>query len=52
MTTIKDVAELANVAISTASYVLNGIDKVSPKTKQRVLEAAKQLNYQKKWFRC
>ncbi|MBM7097891.1 LacI family DNA-binding transcriptional regulator [Bacillus sp. H-16] len=50
MTTIKDVAEKAKVAISTASYVLNGIDKVSPKTKARVLKAAQELNYQKNGF--
>ncbi|SDY00724.1 LacI family transcriptional regulator [Evansella caseinilytica] len=50
MATIKDVAKLANVAVSTASYVLNGVDKVSPKTKEKVLEAARQLNYQKNGF--
>ncbi len=47
LATIKDVAKLAGVAVSTASIALNGKDKVSEDTKQKVLEAAKQLNYQK-----
>ncbi|WNF39053.1 LacI family DNA-binding transcriptional regulator [Bacillaceae bacterium IKA-2] len=47
MITIKDVAKLAGVAISTASIALNGKDKVSEETKRKVFAAAKQLNYQK-----
>lgn len=47
MTTIKDVAKLAGVAVSTASYALNGKSKVSSATQKKVEEAAKQLNYQK-----
>jgi len=43
--TIYDVARLACVSLATASRVINGIDKVSPDTKQRVLDAIKQLNY-------
>ena len=43
--TIKEVAKLANVSISTASYALNGKPNVSDKLRERVLEAAKQLNY-------
>ena len=43
--TIYDVAKLASVSLATASRVLNGIDKVAPDTKQRVLDAIKQLNY-------
>ena len=43
--TIYDVAKLASVSLATASRVINGIDKVSPDTKQRVLNAIKQLNY-------
>ena len=43
--TIYDVAKLASVSLATASRVINGIDKVSPDTKQRVLDAIKQLNY-------
>ncbi|KFZ26695.1 MAG: Catabolite control protein A [Candidatus Izimaplasma bacterium HR2] len=45
MTTIKDVAKLAGVSISTASYALNDSPKVSKKTKERILRAGKELNY-------
>ncbi len=50
MATIKDVAKLAGVALSTASYALNGDPKVSKETKEKVLEAARQLNYRKNGF--
>jgi len=43
--TIYDVAKLACVSLATASRVMNGIDKVAPETKKRVLDAIKQLNY-------
>lgn len=45
MITIKDVAKKAGVAVSTASYALNGSNKVSEKTKERVLSAANELKY-------
>jgi LacI family transcriptional regulator len=45
MPTIKDVAKLAGVSISTASYALNNIPNVHPETKERILKAAKELNY-------
>ncbi|WP_026961733.1 LacI family DNA-binding transcriptional regulator [Alicyclobacillus herbarius] len=50
MTTMRDVAELANVSTAVVSRVLNG-DRtlaVSDNTRQRVLEAAKKLNYRVK----
>lgn len=50
MATIKDVAKLAGVALSTASYAMSGDSKVSAKTREKVLQAAKQLNYQKNGF--
>ncbi|TJY40815.1 LacI family transcriptional regulator [Cohnella pontilimi] len=50
MATIKDVAKLAGVAVSTASIALNGDSKVTPSTRQKVLEAALRLNYQKNGF--
>ncbi|WP_150268337.1 LacI family DNA-binding transcriptional regulator [Paenibacillus tepidiphilus] len=50
MATIKDVAKLAGVALSTASYAMNGDSKVSAKTRAKVLEAARTLNYQKNGF--
>lgn len=50
MSTIKDVAKLAGVALSTASYALNDSSKISQSTKNKVLAAAKSLNYQKNGF--
>lgn len=50
MATIKDVAKLAGVAISTASYALNDSGKVSQSTRDKVVLAAKELNYQKNGF--
>ncbi|MCM3716310.1 LacI family transcriptional regulator [Alkalihalobacillus oceani] len=45
MATIKDVAKLAGVAVSTASNALNGKNGVSIKTRKRVIEIATKLNY-------
>lgn len=47
-TTIKDVAKLAGVGVTTVSYVINGRDKemrVSEATKKKVLQVANALNY-------
>jgi DNA-binding LacI/PurR family transcriptional regulator len=46
-TTARDVAELAEVSRTTVSFVLNDVPgiRISDETRQRVLEAAKQLNY-------
>ena len=43
--TIKDVAKEANVATSTVSRVLSNSPKISEKTKEKVYEAIKKLNY-------
>ncbi len=45
--TSQDVAELAGVSRTTVSFVLNDVPgaKISEDTRQRVLEAARQLNY-------
>lgn len=45
MATIKDVAKLAGVAVSTASYALNGSNKVSEETRKKVVDAARKLEY-------
>ncbi|QFT90527.1 Ribose operon repressor [Bacillus sp. THAF10] len=50
MATIKDVAKLAGVAVSTASYALNNVNKVSPATIKKVQDAARELNYFKNGF--
>lgn len=42
---IKEVAKEAGVSISTVSKALNDVDVVTPSTKQKVLAAAKKLNY-------
>ncbi len=42
----KQVAELAGVSEATVSRVLNGIGPMKESTRQRVLAAAKQLNYE------
>ncbi len=44
--TIRDVAELAGVSISTVSRVLNGKDTVDPSLREKVLEAVRKLNFQ------
>ncbi|MEC1524530.1 LacI family DNA-binding transcriptional regulator [Neobacillus niacini] len=47
MATIKDIANLANVSITTVSRVLNYDEtlNVSPETRKRVFEAAEELAY-------
>lgn len=45
MTTIKDVANLANVSTATVSRVLNSNGYVNQVTKERVDQAIEQLNY-------
>lgn len=45
MTTIKDVAAEAGVAISTVSKVLNGVKTVRPETRAAVERAMERLNY-------
>ena len=45
MTTVTDVAKRANVCIATVSRVLNGSAIVSPKTRERVMQAVADLYY-------
>ncbi|WP_116474832.1 substrate-binding domain-containing protein [Zobellella maritima] len=45
MATIKDVAALAGVSISTVSHVMNGTRKVSDSARLRVEEAVSRLHY-------
>jgi DNA-binding LacI/PurR family transcriptional regulator len=45
MATIVDVAKKAGVSVSTVSYALSGVRRISEETRQRVLQAIKELNY-------
>lgn len=42
---IYDISEKAGVSIATVSRVLNGSDKVSEKTKKRILAVMEEMNY-------
>jgi len=44
-TTIKDIAQLLHLSVSTVSKALNDYPDVAPETKQRVQEAARSLGY-------
>lgn len=46
MATLKDVAKLACVDVSTVSRALNNTSYVHPETKARILAAVKELSYQ------
>ena len=45
MATIVDVAKKAGVSVSTVSYALSGVRRISDKTRQRVMSAVEELNY-------
>lgn len=45
VTTIKDVARKAGVSITTVSHALNGYPDVSEKTRNKIIEVARQLDY-------
>lgn len=43
--TIKDIANYLSVSVATVSRALSGDKNIRPETKEKVLEAAKKLNY-------
>ncbi len=45
MATIKELAERTNSSIATVSRVLNGKSGIKEETRQRILDAARELNY-------
>lgn len=47
MTTIKDIAKLANVTLGTVSRALNNEPGVGEKTREKILQIAKELNYKR-----
>lgn len=42
---MRDVAKRAGVSVASVSYVLNGLDRVSDKTRLRVMEAVDELGF-------
>lgn len=50
MITLKEIAQLCDVSISTVSNILNGKPNVSEETRQRVLEVVKQTGYKPNFF--
>ncbi|MFV2104372.1 LacI family DNA-binding transcriptional regulator [Micromonospora sp. LOL_024] len=46
MATMQDVARIAQVSVSTVSYVLTGVRPISQATRDRVLAAMTELDYQ------
>ncbi|HZJ10770.1 MAG TPA: LacI family DNA-binding transcriptional regulator, partial [Trueperaceae bacterium] len=45
MSTIRDIARMAGVSVSTASLALNGDPRVRPETRERVVDSATSLDY-------
>jgi DNA-binding LacI/PurR family transcriptional regulator len=45
MTTIKDIAKKVGVSVTTVSRALNGYSDVNQNTRNKIIEAAKELNY-------
>lgn len=47
MTTLRDIAKVADVSLATVSRVLNGKQSVAPALASKVLDAAEELGYEK-----
>ena len=45
MGSLKDVAKLAGVSVSTVSYVINGKKTVRPETYKKIMDAIKEVDY-------
>lgn len=50
MPSIDDVAKLAGVSTATVSAVVNGQEIVKPRTRQKVLNAIRELNYEPNYY--
>ncbi len=48
--TIKDIARIANVSHTTVSRAINDKSRIHPKTKEKILSIARELNYQPNFF--
>ena len=44
-TTIHDVARLAGVSVASVSYAINGINKITPATRQHIFDCMEKLDY-------
>jgi DNA-binding LacI/PurR family transcriptional regulator len=51
MASIYDIAEKANISITTVSKILNGADDISEATRDRVIKIMKELNYTPKKYK-
>ncbi|MDX1931379.1 MAG: LacI family DNA-binding transcriptional regulator [Capsulimonadales bacterium] len=49
-TTMKDVAKQAGVDVSTVSLAMNNDPRIRPETRQRILDIAQELGYQKNFL--
>lgn len=45
MVTIKDLAKYCNYSVTTVSYALNGSSEIPKETRDKILKAARELNY-------
>jgi len=45
MATLKDIAERVGVSVATVSYCINNTKSVKPATRDRIMQAIKELNY-------
>ncbi len=45
MPSIKDIAEVAGVSVTTVSFVLNNKGNIAPETRERVLKIVKEMDY-------
>lgn len=50
MVTLKEIARMSGVSVTTISNILNGKPKVGEETRQKVLEIVKQTGYQPNYF--
>jgi LacI family transcriptional regulator len=50
LVTLKELAQMCGVSVSTISNILNGKPKVSEETRQKVLEVVKMTGYQPNYF--
>lgn len=46
MVTLKEIAQVCNVSVTTVSNILNGKAKAGEETKQRIMQVAKEMGYQ------